>query len=205
MTHQGLIDQLARQLGFLRRSCESYDAGFEDEAIRIAVVIRTLIHDTQNSTSLLAYFNKPHLHLLSTCPEISASHLMFSGGLSCAHIKVENNDIVCAEYVPMLDAHKSEDRLVPWKGWWEQVIYVISEGRISRKQIVLAAANKDGGAHVDQNLTPEYEALQRGVGTLRSSLKGEEEEFAMKNVHLSDLRQMGHEILNSPDVISLAR
>ena len=47
------FEQLQRQLGFLRRSCELYDAGHKDESLRLSVVIRTLVHDTRSSTSLL--------------------------------------------------------------------------------------------------------------------------------------------------------
>src|SRR6266545_3514326 len=45
--------QLQRQLGFLKRSCEDFDAGQHDEGLRIAVSLRVLFHDTSASTSLL--------------------------------------------------------------------------------------------------------------------------------------------------------
>ena len=35
-------EHLKRQLGFLERSCVSYDEGFHDEAIRIATLIKSL-------------------------------------------------------------------------------------------------------------------------------------------------------------------
>jgi hypothetical protein len=44
-----LIDHLRRQLEYLRRSCELYDAGHLDEAVRLAMVIRVLIHDTKKT------------------------------------------------------------------------------------------------------------------------------------------------------------
>ena len=46
---------LAKQLRFLERSCKSYDAGFTDEAVRIATVIRVIIHQTGTSTPLLKH------------------------------------------------------------------------------------------------------------------------------------------------------
>jgi len=36
------------------------------------------------------------------------------------------------------------------------------------RDIVLVAANKDGGAHVDTELTPQYESLKQRGGTLSS-------------------------------------
>jgi len=47
--------QLQRQLGFLKRSCEDFDAGQHDEGLRIAVSLRVLFHDTSASTSLLTH------------------------------------------------------------------------------------------------------------------------------------------------------
>ena len=48
-----LLKQLRRQLTFLRNSAASYDGGYPEEALRIGVVIRVLLHDTKYSTSLL--------------------------------------------------------------------------------------------------------------------------------------------------------
>lgn len=38
---------------FLRRSCQSYDDGFEGEACRLAVTLRVLLHNTDQSAALL--------------------------------------------------------------------------------------------------------------------------------------------------------
>ena len=57
---------LFRQLGFLWRSCQAYDEGHIDEAVRIATVIRVLIHDTQASTSLLKHLDAENILLSST-------------------------------------------------------------------------------------------------------------------------------------------
>ena len=61
---------LRRQLGFLASSCQSFDAGFYDEAIRIAQCIRVLIHDTKNQRSLLTHLNAKHVLLTSSCLDI---------------------------------------------------------------------------------------------------------------------------------------
>ena len=53
----------------------------------------------------------------------------------------------------------------PVADWWRQIIYVVRQGSILRRRdLVLAASNKDGGAHVDANLTPEYETLATTCG-----------------------------------------
>jgi hypothetical protein len=62
---------LARQLGFLVRSCQAFDTGYVDEAIRMATVLRVLMYDTRASTSVLTHLNaKDTVRLLGTCPEL---------------------------------------------------------------------------------------------------------------------------------------
>ena len=51
LTQEELLDHLKEQVAFMKQSATSYDKGFDDEAKRLAVVIRVLVHDTQNSTS----------------------------------------------------------------------------------------------------------------------------------------------------------
>jgi hypothetical protein len=47
--------KLKDQLSYLWASYASYDAGHKQEAIRIALGIRVLLHDTRNSKSLLTH------------------------------------------------------------------------------------------------------------------------------------------------------
>lgn len=77
---------------------------------------------------------------------------------------------------------------------------------IRRKDIILGAANKDGGAHVDAELAPNYEQLSNS-GALRmyemeiSLTNGETVHLPpLEDAHLIYLRQMGHEVLQSPDL-----
>jgi hypothetical protein len=52
--HSTLGDHLDRQIRYLRRSCAAFDSGHEDEAPRIAVSLRVLLHETKLSKSLLS-------------------------------------------------------------------------------------------------------------------------------------------------------
>lgn len=70
--------------------------------------------------------------------------------------------------------------------------------RVARRDIALAAANKDGGAHVDAELPPEYQRLIEGLWVMMGTGKH------VAGQHLLYLRQMGFEILNSPDLSALA-
>jgi hypothetical protein len=50
-----LTKKLLEQLQFMQRSCEAFDNGFEDEAIRIEASLRIIFHQTNASTSLIAH------------------------------------------------------------------------------------------------------------------------------------------------------
>ncbi len=57
-TKDELESHLREQIEFLKRSSQAYDEGYTSEAKRLAVAIRLLLHDTQNSTSLLTLLEK---------------------------------------------------------------------------------------------------------------------------------------------------
>ena len=90
---------------------------------------------------------------------------------------------------------------VPFDQWWTQVVYVPREGvSITRRSLILAAANKDGGAHVAASLTPEYEALLK-MWILQGSY--ERDPITFNDVHLVGLRQIAYEVLHSPQILRL--
>lgn len=196
---------LQRQLGFLDRSCASYDAGYHEEGIRIASVIRVLVHQTMNSISLLNHLRVPRMPLLTTVDAIpgSASTLFFIGmGMNCFGYGDSGSD---AAYVPNLE-HSRFKTLLPANDWWNQVVMILdAQTRLSRKDIVCVAANKDGGAHVDEKLTKEYAQLTADGaigGFVYRNLDGTHFE-PITNAHFVCLRQMGYEILNSPDLVNM--
>lgn len=193
--------QLERQLNFLRRSCDSYDAGFTDEAIRIATAIRVLIHDTRNSTSLLRHLNALNIKLSSTVtPDHHPNAVMLIG---MGRLTIIGGGATTWKPATTSDAIKT---YLAASIWWDQVVYILGQVRASRKDLILAAANKDGGTHVDSTLTKEYETLmttgQRGF--FHYSPTNEKHNFQpIMDAHLVYIRQMGFEILNSQELLAL--
>jgi len=190
---------LKKQLGFLERSCHSYDGGFTDEAVRIATAIRVLIHQTGSSTSLLKHLGATTINLLSTTLEPSPQTISFVG------MGMMRLGGVKSEYYPQLGDGPINE-LVPVSKWWNQVVMVLdAKHRITRKNIVLAAANKDGGAHVDEKLTAEYAALANdgAVGSFVYESQKKRDEISIDGAHLVSLRQMGFELLHSPQLTDL--
>ena len=197
---------LKKQLGSLRRSCQLYDEGEVDEAIRIAVPIRTIVHDTRNSTSLLTHLNAKGIKLCSSIEGATENTTWYQAMGLYKQWRYGNR--ARASYGPSFD-DGPEMVLLPVSEWWNQRVYVFSRRpkedptgeievlRLSRKDIVLTATNKDGGEHVDQKLTPAYEMLAAdgAVGSFIWESDGVKQEFPITKAHLVALRQIGHEVL----------
>ena len=192
-------DHLKRQLKFLERSCEAYDNGYIDEGIRIATIIRVLVHNTSHSTSLLKHLNATTINLATNGLDPAPQSIMYIGG----QIKLENGKI---SYGPNLGSSPFAGH-IPLSKWWDQVVMVVDKGhRITRRQIVLGAANSDGGAHVDIKLDRAYAALARDgvLGVIYQVSNGVGSSKPVSGAHLVSLRQMAYELLNSPELLKLA-
>lgn len=200
---------LKRQLSFIERSCQAFDNGFLDESIRIATSIRVLLHNTPRSTSLLSHLNALDVELMTSCSPVGEGVFFFMG-LGEWNLRgpvMELRPSLSPTMYPPLPANE----------WWNQVVFILFDGtRITRRNIVLAAANKDGGAHVDQKLTAEYNAISQpgSLGTfyhrgdnvsLGFGPAGVDEvAIGVPDSHFVSLRQMGYELLHSPALLALA-
>ena len=194
---------LRRQLGFLELSCSSYDAGHTYEGIRIATVARVLIHNTKNSTSLLTHLGAHNIALSSTVASIPPIGTIMFGGMG--RLTFTTGPTPSGTWKASTSSDSVKTRLSA-SDWWSQIVYVLRDTRLSRKDLVLSAADKDGGAHVDATLTPAYETLitsgERGFFYYPTGDKGT---FTpIMDAHLVYLRQIGHELLNSPELLVLA-
>jgi hypothetical protein len=181
---------LRQHLGFIRNSCESYDHGHRAEGIRIGTSLRVLLHDTGRQTSLLTHLGATDVPLLSTAPEIGPGTLAIEG---MAHTVITSAGMA---FEPPLD-RSTRKRLLPARQWWREPVTIVDAGaRVTREDIALVAADKEG-AHVDATLTAAYQKLKTGLWV---TLDGK----PISDHHLLYLRQMGFEILNSPELAALA-
>ena len=197
--------QLSRQLGFVRRSAQLYDEGYTDEAIRMAASIRALIHSTSDTPSLLRLLGAEKVTLASTCAQTRyGSQLVRFMGLGTL---VSGSEGASRSYKPFLSRSPAGAlKHLPVQEWWEQTVYVIESIPLTRKNIVLMAANKNGGTQVDPKVDPRYTNVSRpgNVGTITSTRFEGMEEERIPGAHLVALRQMAYEVLNSPDLLNLA-
>lgn len=196
MTHVQTTAELQahfnEQLSFIAASADSYDRGVEQEAKRIAVSVRVLVHDTKSSKSLLAQLGRKTELFLDTSIEDSPGNLATYSGL----VGIVMMQPGPSSYFPLLDSFVTP-RPLPFDTWWNGVIFRDDQQRtISRLGLVRALANQDGGAHVDAELGAAYADLSR-----KNSLGWQETQAgisrAMAGAELAALRQIGHEILKT--------
>jgi len=194
-TDPRFLEKLEEQLGFIRQSCATFDAGFEAEALRIATALRVVFHQTLNSTSLVTHLGFNSKAMLSS----SRGHNDWRDYLAF----VENLNSATPIVMKPLLGINFHSLAIP--DWWEgETIFVHKAKPYSRKKIVLSMANKDGGAHVDADLEEYYEVLcsgEWGIG-ITGDLEFDGPEpfpqgvtFYGKNGHLALVRQFGHEVL----------
>jgi len=231
LTSEDLIQSLEEQLYFLDSSLTNYSENktikkyenkvigtpfntelkTEIEAKRIATIVRTLLHDTENSTSLLKLLGiKDTIRYLDTsAPNDGRLHSM-TGMLG-----VRNSDsIQYLGLVAKINTGNSliatplyRQHLVEWyqgylklnfSDWWGKEIINIKGYKHTRSDLILTVVNKDGGAHIhkDKTLPSEYYITKKSNLTL--NIQGVETEFE-RNIVYASIAQIGWELLNSID------
>lgn len=159
-----LLEKVEAQKGFLDASILAYDAGVETESLRMAVAVRVLVHRTKNSHALLAQLSDLNALALPNTGEAfgpdkevlpngnirvhaGSFHRLARGRMSQSEVK----------YIPKLDEIANAP-MVGFSEWWDTPVLrqrgpLINAPlrELSRKDVVLGLANKEGGAHVDPN------------------------------------------------------
>lgn len=163
---QDFKEQLKEQVAFLESSCQAYDAGNESEAKRLAVNLRILVHDTRSSVSLLTHLSvKDQLPFVDTAsPDAPPEAIVFFDGGLCNIRKTLGGDSD-TRFVPVLDfdPERNAQPRQCFEDWWETPALNDQEGNsFTRKDLVRAVADQDGGAHIDAQLEATYAALTRG-------------------------------------------
>ncbi|MGV9635490.1 hypothetical protein ACWDO0_15000 [Nocardia rhamnosiphila] len=191
------VDRIRQQLGYLDRSSAHYDGGEEDEAIRLATTMRVLFYDRGRNVSVVTHVGLKGSNMLTSSRGLGDWHDYLSH-----EIDFQNPDLIRMK--PLL----GEDfRAIPMDDWWDNEVVFTHDGKnYSRSMIIRAAANKDGGAHVDATLEEYYRVLQAGeyaIGITPNFTGGEITRWPPgvtiypNNAHLALLRQFAHEVICS--------
>jgi len=146
-----LKEQLNEQIGFIKRSAELYDRGYPEEAKRIALNVRILVHDTTNSLSLLKQLNMINITKFFDTSMKRIKDDIDKTAWHCLTLIHAN------KHIPILDWNIKSAKKVNFEEWWNSVVLVDSPGNeFTRKQLILYVADQNGGAHVDPKLDEIY-------------------------------------------------
>jgi hypothetical protein len=187
---------LFEQLDFLQSSIAAYDAGKEHEAKRLSVPIRTLVHNTGRSTSLLKHLGvQEQLGWVDRGPpEPPPRAHVISFGLCVVQLRFDTGQ---SSYRPAV-LRPAPDRLHPpvaFADWWRRDVLRDQQGNaFSRADLVLSLADQDGGAHIDAALNEKYRALTR-ENSVGFSQDGQRP-LANSIVHAS-VRQIAQELVET--------
>lgn len=135
---------------------------FEDEALHLALVLRVLLHDTDQSHSLLGQLGmKNAIPFVDTANPIDPSNLLPTEGLLMLRL-----DPSGATYVAPLGDGPPEryERTKPFDLWWTGPVSKTSDGRFFTRfdYVVRMVANREGGAHLDPTPDPDFQDFVRG-------------------------------------------
>jgi len=193
LKQEDLEAHLEEQLRFLELSTTSFDNGFEDEAKRLAVTIRILVHDTKKSHSLLKQLNKKGVYFLDSTFCFNPTDIIGHGGLVCV-----SSCPTGSKYIAMLDdLPPSAIKWVDFETWWNMPVLVDNKRRqLTRHKIILTAANQDGGAHIDPNLDEIYFdfAKKNSLGWVEKTEQGARQ---IEGADRAAIRQIAHELLKT--------
>lgn len=183
--------------------CDCYDQGHDMVALSIATAIRVLVHDTASSTSLLTHLSIKSAQYLSTNFR-DPLHRVHLGLVRRTNVGVHDGMGGEAKYWPLCDERyfpmqREHFRLLVFDDWWGECIFENSRSCLTRRDLVLAVANKDGGAHFDSQVEERYDDFRRswsGGSSLVGLHSGERRGYDNVPIHPA-LRQIAYELLHS--------
>ncbi len=202
-SQEELKKELDSQFKLLKVLTEQYDKGDVIIGKSIATSIRVLVHDTDDSRSLLGQLNFKNRKFFDTaCPDIfPVPGKIQRIGSFCGLVSIGsvNNE---QTYIPYLDeAPVKKFGFVNFDEFWNRIIFIDNnKNSFTRKEIVLAIANQDGGAHVDPKIEKKYKELSRenSLGW-KASLDGKIWNDSCGS-ELAAVRQIAHELLRTFEI-----
>ena len=188
--HQHLKDTIQA----MELSSRAFDEGLEGEAKRLAAAIRVLVHDTGSSKSLLGQLDKKTIRFYDTSTPRDPVTIITYSGITAMVLTTTQ-----ASHVAPLDNLPSgyPTRWADFDEWWNRVIFVDQKGsETSRKDLILAVANKDGGTQMDGVLDEKYANLSRR-NSLAWRFSGPRGDIPLEGPEKAAVRQIAHEVLKS--------
>ena len=179
----------------LELSVRSFDEGYEGEGKRLAATMRVLLHDTKSSKSLLGQLKQKTLSFYDASIPRDKNIITTYNGLAAMNFTPQGT----AKYIALLDNLPPDNppRWISFDDWWNMVVFIDKNGsETSRRDLILAVANKDGGAHVNPVLDEKYANLSRG-NSLAWRFRSQRGDVPLEGPEKAAVRQIAHEVLKS--------
>ncbi len=196
MDRERLIQRLQWQLDFIARSVQAMDDGCSHEALRIATALRVLFHGKVKGSNgpVLKHLGCGDILLHSTC-----------NALTPGAPRPFATDIgIPGRRLPFRMLADFPFTAVPLDEWWTQVVCIRGALEVTRADLILNAAEKDGGAHVDLTTKEIYDLPNVGWSRVVRAGDGVETEQQVELYQFDYLYRFGCEVLYSEALLDLA-
>lgn len=203
------IELLKEQVDFMVDACEQFDKGKFNAAKLLATNIRTIVHQTKSSTSLLTHLEKQNqIKFYNTSSMPKKAVYFLSMVFMCVAVKKVPTQVL--EYEPIfLPIFKPKEyhgsRWLEFDKWWNRKIIISDQLTFTRSEMVRFMANQDGGTHIDDGVVEKYYKIAKATESMfyltTKSLdqdpyqKGE----PYKYLHFAIVRQIAHELIITLD------
>ena len=202
-TNNPLSDRFDEYTKLMTVLCDCYDGGNDIVAISIATAIRALVHDTEQSTSLLTHLGRKNGQYLNTNFR-NSKEVVHLGLVRRINVGVNDGKGGEAKYWPLCDERyfptpKGHFTATSFDKWWSERVFENQNSYLTRKDLVLAIVNKDGGAHFDTEVDKKYDDFRKswsGGSNLIGRRSGVKREYDNIPIYPA-VRQMGYELLHS--------
>jgi SEC-C motif len=210
-----VLAPLREHVDFVVRAVDAHDVGFTSEITRVAVALRALFHSPTPYLSWLARAEGLHGGFLSTALPRDTAGVGRYGSLV-----ITANFDGRAIYFCALDSAWF-GRWVSFADWWNEPVFIDDMRKeLSRRDVVLTVAAKDGGSNLDRNLTVAFARLSafnkddgsmdpslalayahlaaiEAAGTTQNATSADESAERVTNQERAALRQIAHEALRT--------
>lgn len=192
-TEKELKAYLADLIHFMESSASSYDMGYEGEAQRLSVAIKTIVEGTENSGSLLEMLGID-FYYYDNSPEYNPSL-----GLPFTGLALYVRKGIWEGFIPRLGANPGvKTRKASFEEWWNKTVIVEPEMGLSltRKDIIYSVSNTEGVLLTDPKLNQTFNELilRHPIGWVDEK-KGVQRELLQ--VEFASVRQMAYELLKA--------
>jgi hypothetical protein len=187
---------LREHVDFVVRAADAHDLGFTSEIARCAVALRALFHSPAPYLSWIAQADGLQGGFLSTALPRGVEGVGRYGSLVIT-ANFDGRPI----YFCALDSAWFA-RWVKFSEWWNEPVFIDEQKKeLSRRDVVLAVAAKDGGSNLDPNLAFAYARLSEfeSAGVAPNAIPHANASAAepVTNPERVALRQIAHEALRT--------